>query len=489
LFSEAHFGEGIELLTRAFPDWMHPRLRFFAGRENKLPIDQHTLIACIAPRACLLSTALNDPVESVWAIEHTYDSAKRVYEMLGASDALQLRCRWGSHETQTQDIEAYLDWLDLQFGHRHSAFEESSKFYPTYDDWLKRSGESIDPAKFPEKDLDDLLVFQEYKKITTREQWAEKTPDIKNRIEWALGKSPAIGAQSVGSYGSEYGHIAELLSRRSEPTGVKKQQFNFGNYIAGDLYYPESAEASGQKIPAVIWLHSWNNAKGYVPSYRRGSPPHIKLAQAGFAVLAFDQIGTGYRLEEITNFYDRYPQWSLLGKMVADAQSALDVFDEVPFVDANRIYLLGYDMGAKIALHAAAMDDRFAGVVSAAGFTPMRLDAPEKGGGGIARWTHWLPLIPRLGAFAGQERRIPYDYHEVLGLIAPRPVLVVNLTLDLQAHAGDVLSCVEKAGQVYSIFGAEKNLQWMEVEDYNRFSPELQDQIIPKLKDMAGMES
>jgi hypothetical protein len=42
-------------------------LRFFAGRENKLPVDQPELIACIAPRPCLISTALNDAVESVWA--------------------------------------------------------------------------------------------------------------------------------------------------------------------------------------------------------------------------------------------------------------------------------------------------------------------------------------------------------------------------------------------------------------------------------------
>ncbi|MCZ7639764.1 MAG: hypothetical protein M5U12_29190 [Verrucomicrobia bacterium] len=51
-FSEAQFGEGIELITRNFPDWLHPRLRFFVGREDRLPIDQHELVACIAPGRC-----------------------------------------------------------------------------------------------------------------------------------------------------------------------------------------------------------------------------------------------------------------------------------------------------------------------------------------------------------------------------------------------------------------------------------------------------
>ncbi|HEY3340782.1 MAG TPA: hypothetical protein VGK81_02140, partial [Anaerolineae bacterium] len=37
-FSEQHFGEGIELITRVFPEWFHPRMRFFCGREDKLPV-------------------------------------------------------------------------------------------------------------------------------------------------------------------------------------------------------------------------------------------------------------------------------------------------------------------------------------------------------------------------------------------------------------------------------------------------------------------
>ena len=42
--------ESIELLTGAQPHWFHPRLRFFAGREDKLPVDQNLLMAAIAPR-------------------------------------------------------------------------------------------------------------------------------------------------------------------------------------------------------------------------------------------------------------------------------------------------------------------------------------------------------------------------------------------------------------------------------------------------------
>src|SRR6185295_17489684 len=109
LFSETQFGEGIENITRAFPEWLHPRLRFFAGRENKLPIDQPELIACIAPRPCLISSALNDTVESVWAVEQTIRSARRAYELNERSGELVLRVRPGGHETRAEVIESYLD--------------------------------------------------------------------------------------------------------------------------------------------------------------------------------------------------------------------------------------------------------------------------------------------------------------------------------------------------------------------------------------------
>ncbi|MCX7806630.1 MAG: hypothetical protein N3A38_15810, partial [Planctomycetota bacterium] len=86
LFSEAQMGEGIELITRVFPDWLHPRLRYFAGFEHKLPIDANVLVAMTAPRACLISTALNDNVESTYAIEECVRSALPAYELLGVPD-------------------------------------------------------------------------------------------------------------------------------------------------------------------------------------------------------------------------------------------------------------------------------------------------------------------------------------------------------------------------------------------------------------------
>src|SRR5262249_24404807 len=154
--SESQFGEGIELLTRTFPDWVHPRLRFFAGRENKLPIDQPELIACIAPRPCLISSALNDAVESIWAVEQTFRSARRVYDFIGKPDELNLRYRPGGHDTRAEDIEGYVDWLDSVFGRKQFPLPDCAIF-PSYDDWLKASGEKIDATLFVTNGLGDLI--------------------------------------------------------------------------------------------------------------------------------------------------------------------------------------------------------------------------------------------------------------------------------------------------------------------------------------------
>jgi len=485
-FSETQFGEGIELITRNFPDWLHPRLRFFAGRENKLPIDQPELIACIAPRPCLISSALNDNVESLWAIEQTYYSARRAYELLGKGGELYLRYRPGGHPTRAEDIEVYLDWLDAVFGRAPFTFPDAATF-PTYDLWRKVSEEKWDPKNFPARDLQDLLQTTNQTRITTPVQWLEKKGQIRGRILWGLGDAPPFAEARLGKYGSEAAPLANLLGRDRVPAGLQKQSVNFGNYIAGDLYFPTNADKTGKKLPAVIWLHPVSVSHGYVAGYRRGESPHLALARQGFAVFAFDQIGNGSRLEEVRNFYFRYPHWSLLGKTVEDTLAAVEVLRSLDFIDATRLYLLGYSTGAMAALHAAALDDRVAGVVSVAGFTPMRLDTLDKGTGGVARWSRWLPLQPRLADFIAHEDRIPYDYHEVLAMIAPRPVAVFTPKIDYQATRGDVQTCVEAAAKVFELLGARANLRFYELDDYNRFGPETQKVVFSRLVALAGL--
>ncbi len=215
--------------------------------------------------------------------------------------------------------------------------------------------------------------------------------------------------------GASYGWRNPEKDQAAYQLGIR-----FGYDAAGDLYYPTAAEPDA-KLPVVIWLHGYGYAMGYEWSYRRDLSPILALVKAGYAVFAFDQVGFGSRIAEAGRFYDRYPHWSQLGRMVEDTRAAVDMLQKNPKIDPEKIYLFGYSLGGTLGIYTAALDSRVKGVVSICGFTPMRTDAADRGDGGIARYSHIHGLLPRLGFFIGEESRIPYDYQELLGAIAPRP--------------------------------------------------------------------
>ena len=133
-----------------------------------------------------------------------------------------------------------------------------------------------------------------------------------------------------------------------------------------------------------------------------------------------------------------------MGKMVVDLHAAIDASANLDFVDSTKIFVVGYSLGATVGLYAAALDKRIAGVVSVCGFTPMRLDTPDKGIEGIKAYSHLHGLLPRLGFFVGNEARIPYNFDEILASIAPRSLLVIAPKLDKDATFKDVQNCITK---------------------------------------------
>jgi hypothetical protein len=140
-----------------------------------------------------------------------------------------------------------------------------------------------------------------------------------------------------------------------------------------------------------------------------------------------------------------------------------------------------------VALHAAALDDALAGVVAVAAFMPRRANTADRQMGGVDRWSSWFPALPKLRVFSGREAHVPYDYHEVLAMIAPRPVVVATPGLDAWSRAGDVRDCVEEARVVYDRLGRKDQLTFLLVDDYNRWTPELQRALLQRLDSMPGL--
>lgn len=479
--------EDIAYLGCARPSWLHPRLRFFIGRENKLPVDQNLFMALVAPRGLMISYSLNEVGSNPWGAEQAYNLTRKVYDFLGEKDNLAIRIRHGKHGTRAQDIEDYIDFFDFVFGRSNKKPDNKLYYTYTFENWCKKSGENINPKNYPAKGIDDLLIGSNGKTINSVSSWLDKKPEIKKNINWGLGNTPpgvintkprifsAKGRNETEVFGS-------VLSRPGETTKMGRiaiSPYNsFGDYLYGYLYYPKNkkAEMEKGKLPVMIYLHEFDYSKGFSSMWfdHTIQPFFENMVDRGFAVFAYDMIGCGNRNEEGTNFYERYPHWSKMGKSVADLKTAIDALMNYDVIDSSKIFVTGYSYGATVALYTAALDKRIAGVVSVAGFTPMRLATKEKGLEGIKAYSHLhAGLMPRLGFFVDNEAHIPYDFHEILACIAPRPLLIIAPEVDTDANIDDVKNCVNQAKKVFELYKAEDNIELWSPHDYNRFSDQM----------------
>jgi len=464
--SDIYNTETIELLTRWQPHWLHPRLRFFVGREHKLPVDQNSLMALVAPRGLMLSSSITESAGNSWGIEQAYLSAKKAYDFLGASDHVALDLRQGLHAPSARDMERYLDFFDFVFG--RGTIKPENKLYHDYSfsKWLGLSGIIINPLEFERVKSGDLLVDENGDPIQNPIDWERKVARIKTKIHWGMGIEPP----SLGP-GQQPDYMRSVVGVPDVEDGIGVRPISFGN-----LYFPKNSSGAPltDKLPVVVLLHEFSYSKGM------GKSAAIiqEFIRKGFAVYAFDQIGFGTRLEEGKLFYERFPMWSKLGRMVADVRWSIDELSNIEFLDKNRILVAGYSLGGTVALYSAALDQRIAGVVSIAGFTPMRTDQNGKTAEGIFRYSHLHGLLPKLGFFVGNEDRIPYDFDEILGAIAPRPLLVVAPKWDQYHSSEDVSSVISEVTDVYGLFGAKGKIQLSKPEDYNRFSKEIRNEVV-----------
>ncbi len=469
---QSYFGESAEILTRKFPDWVHLRVRLFAGNEDKLPADSHFLYALIAPRPALMSTATEDSVESSWVMEQVHQSIMPVYEMLGAGTNYVRRYRPGGHAvTDPATRLAFSDFL-LAASTRDrplSGLFPQKVLHPwDYDAWSSRN-----PV--------DLGKHREIRNSGTA------NGDVSQRIQWLIGsdfayeRKPAKVAEDGVLTAAARNHFEKMLALIHEGPGSPKVTatlVTFGEGVVGCLYRPEAATSH----PLVIWLGPFQAAQGYVaPFYRVATPTPAALARAGIPVFTYDPIGTFLRQEERRQFFERHPNASLMGKMVLDARHAIDAATEL--MDEGRpVYLYGYAMGGTVALLTTGLDDRVAGVASVAGFTPFRTDTPDKRTGGLARLSHLYGWMPRLGAFIGNEDSVPVDYDEILASIAPRRAFIVAPLLDRYATHEDVLKTVEHARAAHQRAGNRGGIAIETPYDENRLTDAMQKKVIDWLK-------
>ena len=126
--SRSTVGERIDRVAETYPHWFAPAFQTYAQAPDTLPLDQHHLLALLAPRPVFLGNGRRD----VWSDPNsTYRAAQgadRIYELYGASGLdqsglddfnpgaeLAFQLRAGAHGVTPEDVAAMLAFVDAHW--------------------------------------------------------------------------------------------------------------------------------------------------------------------------------------------------------------------------------------------------------------------------------------------------------------------------------------------------------------------------------------
>ncbi len=132
--SRRRFGETVQRINKSFPHWFCGNFRRYDGKEDDLPVDQHLLIALVAPRAVYVASASKDlwadPKGEFLSVVHAEPAWKLlgrkglgVREMPGIGqpvhgDGMAYHLREGKHDLMLYDWERYMDFADREFARK-----------------------------------------------------------------------------------------------------------------------------------------------------------------------------------------------------------------------------------------------------------------------------------------------------------------------------------------------------------------------------------
>lgn len=135
---------------------------------------------------------------------------------------------------------------------------------------------------------------------------------------------------------------------------------------------------------------------------------------------------------------------SVLGLRVHDAQRLVDYLETRTELDTKRLGAMGISGGGMLTFFATCTDTRIRACVISGYYSTFRESI-------LAMHHCTCNFVPGLARFG--------EMYDLIGLIAPRPVLVEAGTYDPIFPLPAVQASVEKARQVYRVFGAEEQIE------------------------------
>lgn len=335
---------------------------------------------------------------------------------------------------------------------------------------------AADPAPQPRLPRDNLLVYRgadgKPQPVKTTEDWAKRRAEVVRGMEAVMGRLPGKEKRcpldpkveeevDCGTY------VRRLITYASEP----------GSRVPAYLLIPKAVLKGEKKVPAALCLHGTNNVIGHGTVVGLGPKPNrqyaSELAERGYVALA-----PNYPL-----LAKYQPDLKKLGwesgtlKAVWDNVRGLDLLESLPFVNAKAIGAIGHSLGGHNSVYTAVFDDRIKVVVSSCGLDSF-LDyyggnpanwAPEKG------WCQ-TRYMPKLANYKGRLADIPFDFHELIGALAPRHVLIVAPKKDSNFQAASVDRVAAAAKPVFQLYGHADRLRVLHPEGEHDFPPEMREE-------------
>ena len=395
-----------------FPTWFSPNLTKFVGKPHLLPVDFNTIFALVAPRACMVSSGLYDLYADSYGAEKSFHSVRSVYKLYNATHRADIRQTTSRHTVMPRDVEEILDFFDTQF--ERKSFPPFLDLWHTYDfvDW-KESAESA-PS-------DILLQARKLRQNEDKESNSYKL--LKDGISLLLGASPHEMQRSFSQKlpeKSKTDHVDQIIRGGmtvENAVRIDIRPYNtFGNYQTVTLFLPEGyKDKPPGSLPSVLYLHDMSYSFGYAKKTYPGfslSPMVAALVDKGFVVVTFDLPGFGSRQRELRHFYKRYPEWSLMGKMVDETQKVLAYMQQLGILDATRMHLLGNGLGGTVASLTDLRPFSLKHVLLINPFHQYYKVAPCFEG--ISHLSHQYGLIPRIGHFIDKEEVLPFTFDDLL---------------------------------------------------------------------------